>query len=224
MRRILPITILTVCAAALSAADVYAQTPIPAEMTAEKCFVEAPPEVFQLVLPNTRLDMIDYFKAGMDRKSGNAAGGECVLLSLDPESVTLQAGEGITCQFFVLEGSKKPFIGVIETLATPGEDSTVRFYTSDWSPVDAAKKRLFREPTLSDWANGDKNALDRAKEVLPFILTSYAYDPTTQTLTATNNMASYYHPTDTPDVLRQLKQKITYKWDAKRDAFIMEKK
>ncbi len=224
MHRILPIAILAVCATALSATDVAAQTPIPVEMTAEKCFVEAPPEVFQLIVPNTRLDMIDYFKAGMDRKSDNAAGGECVLLSLEPESVTLKAGEGITYQFFVLEGSKKPFIGVIETLATPGEDSAVRFYTSDWNPVDAEKKGLFREPTLTDWTDGDKKSMAQAKEALPFILTSYTYNPSTQTLTATNNMSGYYHPTDTPEALRQLRQKITYKWDAKRDAFVREKR
>ncbi len=223
MHKISPKALLVVAATGMVATAACAQTPIPAEMTAEKCFVEAPPEVFQLIVPNTRLDMVDYFKAGMDRKSANAAGGECVLLSVEPQSVMLQAGDGILCQFFVLEGSKKPLIGVIETLSTPGEDSSMKFYTSDWVPVDA-KKGIFRQPTLSDWANGDKATIAQAQEQLPFILVSYSYDPNTQTLTATNNMASYYHPTDTPDSLGKLRQTITYKWDARRDAFVKEKK
>lgn len=227
MQKTLPIAIglLSLAAANISVPAAHAQTPVPIEMTAEKCFVEAPPEVFQLVQPNTRLDMVDYFKAGIDRASENAAGGECSLLSLEPESVTLKAGTGIEYQFFVLEGKQKPYIGVIETLATPGDDSMVRFYTSDWTRVDTAKKGLFREPTISDWMSvNDKRLLAEAKETMPFILASYSYDPATRTLTATNNMAAYYHPTDTPEALKHLRHTITYKWDAKRDTFVMDKK
>ncbi len=196
-----------------------------ATVTAEKCFVVAPPEVFQIVLPNTRMDMIDYYKAGMDRASTNAAGGECSIISLEPQSLTLKAGDGIRYQFFVVEGKKKPYIGVIETLSTPGDDSSVRFYTTDWTAVDTDKKGFFREPQLKDWMNTpDKSAREQAEETLPFVLTSYTYDPASQTLTATNNMGGYYHPTDTPDALSKMKHTITYKWDAKRDAFVMEKK
>lgn len=194
-------------------------------VTAEKCFVEAPPEVFQLVSPNTRMDMIDYYKAGMDRVSANEAGGECVLLGLEPESATLKAGTDIAYQFFVLEGKGKPYIGVIETLSTPGDESVVRFYTSDWRPVDPVRKGLFVAPRLTDWmATDDKQTKAEAAETLPFILTSYAYDPATRTLTATNNMGSYYHPTDTPEVLEHVRHTITYKWDAKKEAFVREKK
>ena len=218
------IAILTIVAAILPARA----SDIPADsvtVTAEKCFVEAPPEVFQLVSANTRMDMIDYYKAGMDRVSANEAGGECVLLSLEPESVTLKAGTDIRYQFFVIDGKSKPYIGVIETLSTPGDDSMVRFYTSDWRPIDAAKKGLFSAPRLTDWmTSADKTVRAEVTETLPFILTSYAYDPATQTLTATNNMGSYYHQTDTPDALKHLKNTITYKWDGKKEAFVREKK
>lgn len=216
--------ILTIFAAILPAraADARADS---LTVTAEKCFVEAPPEVFQLVSANTRMDMIDYYKAGMNRESANEAGGECVLLGLEPESVTLKAGTDIIYQFFVLEGKAKPYIGVIETLSTPGDESMVRFYTSDWSPVNAGKKGMFSAPRLSDWlVSDDKATRAEAVETLPFILTSYSYDPDTQTLTATNNMGSYYHPTDTPEVLKQMKHTITYKWDRKKESFVREKK
>lgn len=194
-------------------------------VTAEKCFQEAPPEVLQLITPNTRLDMIDYHKAGMQRTSTNAAGGECVLLQLDPESVTLTAGTGIKYQFFVLAGKKQPFIGVIETLETPCEESNVKFYTSDWTPVDAAKTGFFREPTLKDWMRAnDKRKLDEARETLPFIFTSYTYDPANRTLTATNTMDGYYHSTDSPAILNDMRQSITYKWEGNRNAFVMYKK
>lgn len=216
--------ILTILAAILPARASGARTNS-LTVTAEKCFVEAPPEVFQLISTNTRMDMIDYYKAGMDRVSANEAGGECMLLGLEPESVTLKAGTDITYQFFVLEGKAKPYIGVIETLSTPGDESMVRFYTSDWTPVDMKKKGMFSAPRLSDWMiSDDKATRAEAAETLPFILTSYAYDPSTQTLTVTNNMGSYYHPTDTPEALKQLKHTITYKWDGKKEAFVREKK
>lgn len=215
------LTLMTIGGALLAHAD--ESIPHPIRVTAEKCFVEAPPEVLSLVLPNTRMDMIDYFKAGMERASENAAGGECTLLSLDPESVTLTGGTGIKYQIFVVEGKKKPYIGVIETLATPVEESMVRFYSSDWTPVNLSKKGFFTAPVLKDWTAGDSKLTDEARETLPFILTGYAYDPSTQTLTATNNMSGYYHPTDTPEVVDKLKHTITYRWDAGREAFVMEK-
>lgn len=194
-------------------------------ITAEKCFQEAPSEVLPLIMPNTRLDMIDYHKAGMQRASANAAGGECMVLQLEPQSVTLTAGTGIKYQFFVLAGKKQPFIGVIETIETPCEDSTVKFYTSDWTPVDASRTGFFREPTIKDWMKeNDKRKLEEARETLPFIFTAYAYDPANGTLTATNTMDGYYHSTDSPAILQDIRKSIIYKWEGKRNAFVMVRK
>lgn len=192
-------------------------------VTAEKCFREAPPEVLNLINPNTRLDMLDYFQAGMQRASSNAAGGECIILEFDPRSVTLKAGEGIKYQFFVLQGKKQPYIGVIETLETPCEESSVKFYTTDWTPVNAMKTGLFREPTLNDWLlTGDKQKLAEARETLPFVFTAYTYNPANGTLTASNTMDGYYHPTDRPAILKDMRQSITYKWEGRHNAFVRE--
>lgn len=221
------ITILAVLVANIFATSIaYAETANDSIIvTAEKCFCEAPPEVLQLISPNTRLDMIDYFKAGIKKASNNYAGGECSVLQLDPESVTIAAGEGIKYQFFVLQGKKRPYIGVIETLKTPCEESMVKFYTTDWTQVDAAKTGLFREPTLHDWLiSANKQKSDEAKETLPFIFTAYTYNPANSTLTATNSMDGYYHSTDRPAILKDLRQTITFKWEGKRNAFVMEKK
>lgn len=229
MQIILPIAIalLTVMGAGIFAPSVTSAANISdsISITAEKCFREAPSEVLQLITPNTRLDMIDYFEAGMQRASSNAAGGECAMLQVEPKSVTLKAGEGIRYQFFVLDGSKQSYIGVIETLETPCEESAVKFYTADWTPIDAHKTGFFREPTLKDWMlENDKRTLAEARKTLPFIFTSYTYDPAAGTLTATNTMDGYYHPTDTPAILSDIRPSITYKWDSKRNAFVMSKK
>ena len=53
--------------------------------TAADFFVSAPLSVFPTIDPMTRMDMIDYFKAGSDKASKNLIGGECRILERSEE-------------------------------------------------------------------------------------------------------------------------------------------
>lgn len=211
------------------AAGAYATTATPtdtiAPLTAVKCFTEAPKDVVKHISPTTRLDMVDYYQAGMDHPSANAIGGECLITAMEPQKITVEGGTGIKYEMFVLDASSKQYIGMIETVETPIPDSMVKFYTSDWKELTGKKHALWTEPTLADWLPGaDKKQLQQAREALPFVLATCSYDPQQSTLTVTNNMEQYYSKLDTPEILSQMQKQLVYRWDAKRKAFILDKR
>lgn len=178
-------------------------------LTAEKCLAEAPFEVLPLLGRNVRLDMIDYYHAGSDRESTNDLGGTARITSLTPESITMDYGTGAKMQIFVLDpDSRKPLIGVIETLDSPIADSSMRLFNSRWEPQPGAP-----EPRLADWlATKDKADRALAEEALPYIQATYAYDPATGILTITNNMAAYFALGEGDKVMAKLKPELRYKW------------
>lgn len=195
-------------------------------LTAEKCFKEAPGTVLGLISPNTRLDMIDYYRAGLDRQSSNSIGGKCSITDMQDYSITFIGGNGIEYQMFVLDPkSPKPVIGLIQTLETPIPDSALTLYQTDWTVIPAtANNALGREPDYNAWVKPTNiKDLEMISDSIPFVLATFAYDPALGTLTATNNTSKYFVAADTPDAISMLKDKITYKWQPKVKAFLPEK-
>lgn len=192
-------------------------------LTAEKCFKEAPGTVLGLIAPNTRLDMIDYYQAGIDRESDNTAGGQCKITDLQDYSITFTGGNGIEYQMFVINPtSSTPLIGLIQTLDTPIPDSAITIYRTDWDIVPASgNNALGREPSFESWIMPSHiRDISTISKYIPFVLAKLTYDPTSATITATNNMDSYFSPKDTPEALSKLKDSITYKWQQKAQAFL----
>lgn len=195
-------------------------------LTAEKCFKEAPGTVLGLISPNTRLDMIDYYRAGIDRQSANTAGGKCSITDLQDYSITFIGGNGIEYQMFVLDPiGNNPIIGLIQTLDTPIPDSALTLYRSDWTIIPTTSSNaLGREPDYDAWVKPTNlKEISNISETVPFVLAKFVYDPSASTLTATNNTSSYFVTGDMPDALSKLKDKVTYKWQPKVKAFLPEK-
>lgn len=202
-------TLLTICAFAVASIAIGQEGV--EQLTAEKCFLEAPTTILHYIDRGTRLDMIDYFKSGSDKASANAFGNESRITSLDPQSVVVDIDNGVECQFFVLDTrGKKPLIGVIFTLDTPIADSDLSIYTSRWE----REEKAFAAPKLADWlTSAGKKQRKQVEEAIPFIMASYVYDPATLTLTITNNTADYFCEADAPAELALLKDKLAYKWN-----------
>lgn len=176
-----------------------------------KFFAEAPDWMFEVLPANTRLDMLDYYSAGISRGSTNSFGADCYVTDLGDTSISMVSGTGISHQVFQLDRAGAPVFGVIETVATPVDDATVAFYDSSWRPLASA---VFTSPSLADWiAPGAAKRAAELRDKLPFMLVSYEYDTATGTLTLTNNMESYFTGDEYPDGLLP---KITYKWDGKK--------
>lgn len=192
-------------------------------LTAEKCFKEAPGTVLGLIAPNTRLDMIDYYRAGIDRQSANTAGGQCKIIDFQDYSISFTGGNGIEYQMFVINPtSSNPLIGLIQTIDTPIPDSALTLYSTDWNIIPASSNNaLGSEPIYESWILPyhlkEISSLSRS---VPFVLAKLTYDPVSGTITATNNMNRYFTASDIPEAMSMLKDSIIYKWQPKAQAFL----
>lgn len=187
---------------------------VSAQLTARKAFTSAPQSVFPLLDTNTRLDMIDYFEAGMKTESKNALGGGSALLDLSPESLRVKMSDASVHQLFLLPAGNDTLIGVIRTVATPGHDSSMTLYTSSWQAAAKLQQR-FQTPMLRDWVT-DTSHLPDVETVVPFMLTGYSYDPATQTLTLTNNLKGFLSDDIYDMVADFMRPTLVYRWDGKR--------
>lgn len=182
---------------------------------ASEAFVSAPANVFPLLDHNTRLDMIDYFNSGSSTASTNSLSGKSRITALSPEKVDIDMSDASNYSVFTLPNGKDDAIGVISTVATPVADSNLKVFTSDWSSDLTSKS--FTPPVLTDWLTqeGKKN-IDEVEAIVPFMATSYNYDPASATLTVSNNTESFL-TSDVYDTVRDyLLNSLTYKWDGKR--------
>lgn len=183
-------------------------------LTASKCLTEVPARVLPLLDKNTRLDMIDYFSAGMTGKSVSQLGGACTIIELGDSSVTFMLSDSIRCQMFVLNpNAPAPVIAMITTYSKPLQDSKVELFTTRWEP----QPQLLAQPTLKDWLTPEgAKARVQVEEEIPFILATAVFDPKTQTLQITNQTESYFVDTDQPAALQMLRPQLTYQWDGKK--------
>lgn len=207
MTHILRHILLAVCALAI-AMGAAAQN-----VTAAKCFAEAPQSLIPLLPAPTRLDMLDYYRAGSAKASANTLGGQARVVSETEECVSFELSDSITAQIFVLNPqSNCPIIGYIETFRLPARDSRMRFFTCRWKPLD-----LHAEPSLRQWLTRPTAARIKAAQAqLPFLLAEYAYDSPSRTLTATLTLPSYFTPSDAPEALQWLRRSIKMKWTGKK--------
>lgn len=182
--------------------------------SAADLFTSAPQNIFPLLDRNTRLDMVDYFKNGMTTPSQNQLDGRSAITEMTPESITVKMTDSSAIQLMELKGSKGNIIALISTVATPGLDSNIRFYDPDWKPLPT--ETYFTKPGWKEWLteSGSKNEANVTMQV-PFMLASYRIDPSTSTLTLTNNLDKFLDKALYDDLSSDLKPSLTYEWTGK---------
>ena len=102
-----------------------------------------------------------------------------------------------------LKGTKGRIIALISTVATPGLDSDIRFYDTDWNPLPT--ENYFTKPGWKEWLteSGSKNEAD------------VTIDPSTSTLTLTNNLDKLLDKALYDDISSDLMPSLTYEWTGK---------
>lgn len=187
--------------------------PMWSQMTATDAFKSAPQSVFPLLDKNTRLDMLDYFSAGMAHESVNALDGGSAVTALSPESVTMKMTDASVVQLFVVPAKNDTVVGVITTVATPAQDSSLKLYNSKWAPM--TMKSVFQAPALVDWLK-DSSKLSDVEFAVPFMLVGYNYDPATQTLTLINNLKGFLPDEVYSTISPLMYDQLMYKWNGSR--------
>ena len=194
--------------------------PVWAQLTASEAFASAPQGVFPLLDKNTRLDMVDYYRNGMSTASQNSLDGRSMITEMTPESITVKITDSSAAQLAVLTSPKGQIIALINTVATPGLDSNIRFYDSEWRLLDGSG--IFSKPDWKEWmtAAGQENS-DEVTMQVPFMLSSYRIDPVTSRLTLTNNLSRFLDKEVYESLSSYLRPSLTYDWTGKK--FVLQK-
>lgn len=185
-------------------------------LSAIGAFTSAPADIFPLLDRNARLDMYDYFKGGFDTPTANTLKGESRISTLTPMSVKIAMTPSSECELVLIPTSSgDTIVALINTILTPVPDSHINFYDREWNELPS--KKIISLPTLRDWMSqaGKKN-MDTVTSMIPFILTSYSYDPEKQTLTMTDNTGKFLSEDIYAIVKPYLLNEITYIWNGKK--------
>lgn len=171
----------------------------------------AMPESLAGFLPaSARLDLLDYYDAGMADKSVKTRyEADASIAALDTLSMELTVGKAQRFTLSLLPtASGDTVYALITTYFTPVADSEMALYDANWQPL----KRGWTEPVEKEWtANG------KAPRELPFLLTEYTLQG--DTLTLTDRTAQW----DYREEAKTLRPHLVYVWDAKKRQFIKKK-
>lgn len=180
-------------------------------LTAEEAFKTAPQSVLPLIDAGTRLDMLDYYNAGVDRAARNTLYGNSRITSLSPQAITVRATAASNVEMVVVPSTKgDTAIVVITTVETPVPDSKVAIYTSGWAPLK------FTAPDLDDWLV-NKRDRDEVEALLPFLLTSCRFNPPTQTFVFFNNTEQLVGKEVYEPLSLLLRHYIVYGWEPEKN-------
>lgn len=184
---------------------------------AATAFSSAPRAVFPLLDTNTRLDMIDYYKNGMSTPSQNALEGKSQITDIEPGYLSVRMTDSSTAQLVLLDDGKQGLVALISTVATPGLDSTMKFYLYDPSAGKwgaPATKNYFAKPGWKEWMTpAGKSHQDEVEMQVPFMLVSYKYNPSTGELVLTNNLSKFLDKEVYDSISSYLLPQLVYTWD-----------
>ncbi|MCM1067545.1 MAG: DUF3256 family protein [Muribaculaceae bacterium] len=179
--------------------------------TAAELFVDAPPQVLPLLERNSRLDMLDYFRSHLPTPTDNTLGGSSRVLRESDACIELQLSRDASMSIALVPLKADTLVAVIETVLTPVADSGVRFYRTDWTPV----QRQPAMPSAADFMpKGEK--LPKGTEMPAALYIRADYDPVSGRFTFVNTTAGYYTDTDRPAGLALLRSAVDMVYDGKR--------
>ncbi len=173
-------------------------------------FVEAPVNVINIFDRNSRLDMLDYFRSGLSTPTGNVIGGKSRVTALNSNLVSANVSDNTKLDLALLPVKGDTIIAIIETVATPIPDSSIRFYTKDWTPLPSPDF-----PSSIDFV--DKKERRKVADSAPlFDFIAVEYLPEKALFRFTNHTAEYYVKPEMPMIFEVADSVITMRYDGKR--------
>lgn len=156
---------------------------------------------------NARLDMLDYYVAGLDHSSANIMDGKATIVGADSTSLYFRPTEGVDAALYVAVSGADTTLVVVHTYMLPQPDSRVAVFDTQWRPVTALTM-----PEFSDWLTlSGRNEMSDVVNLLPFVLATARYDADTSTLVFTNTMHQYFVDDDSrAAVARWLMPQLRY--------------
>lgn len=183
--------------------------------TAAEFFIDAPTEASMLFDRTLRMDMLDYYNAGLQRKVSifNNPDG-AVITALSDSSLTISIGDNSTIQFAVIPPKWKEnpdtIIAIIETTATPVPDSSIFFYIPGVGYQGV--QTLRGVPVLKDFLGQTDKKTSANAEMPPFLLATAEYIPSDRHFIFTNTTGQYYLDKERPTAVDAMTDRLAYKF------------
>lgn len=98
---------------------------------------------------NARLDMTDYYEAGLDTPTPvkNEMAARITAVSPDGDTMSWTLDDGLDYSLSVIKKGKKEYLLLIETMSMPERDSRIVCYDTSWHKTALP----FDMPVLDDW-------------------------------------------------------------------------
>ncbi len=185
--------------------------------TAAEVFVDAPVGIVPTLAKNTRMDMLDYFRSGLQTPSSNSLDGKSRITEETPGALSVQLSRDASMQLVVLPERGDSVVAVIETVLTPLADSNIRFYSlKTWKPL----ARQAAIPGIEQFVQPGTSVKDF--KMPPYLFVRAEYKPDEDLFVFTNTTEAFYVGDDRPDGMSRLKPVLKMKYTPRKFVEVKE--
>lgn len=188
---------------------------------AHTVFANLKSPALDVLTPSSRLDMIDYYDAGIRRPIINSMDGISTLDSLTNDYALITPSTVSTFTIKILPYKKDD--SIVMTLYTVGADrqapdTDIRFY--DTNLKELPRERFFREPEIKDYLNLqkiDKKEIKSIENTITFPTFEFSITPSDDNiLTGQLTVGEYMPEEDYKYIQPYIRKEVKYIWNGRK--------
>lgn len=183
---------------------------------AKTLFVNMPDSLSPLLTKVNRADCVDFLESKMKAQVENRFGRKSEMTELGKDYIRMQMSPQTTWQMKVLAlNDTTNVICTVSTACAPACDSSIRFYTADWKPLN--ESQFIALPAMSDFLNTpDSTAIykfDEASRSADMLLMKTDFNKENAELTVTLTTPDYMSKETAEKLKPFLRRPIVYRWE-----------
>lgn len=181
--------------------------------TIDQCFIQMPLELLPALPVNSRMDLVDFYKNSRTAAMPAAFKGQMLLKSLSDDYLLLQTSSETTMQLKLLPlNDSSNVLAVVYTASAPLSDSRIRFYTTNWKPIETIKATQLTVLDFLDAANVGTEQTERFKQVCPRLFVKWQLAAETLEVQAITSIKEDVPPELLEPFKPWIKDTVTLKW------------
>lgn len=173
--------------------------------TAGTEFANLPADATPIFNRNMRLDMLDYYYAGITKPIINILGDSSYISHVDKDRLVVATSKRSYIEVAVVPTQKDTVVALIETVLTPTPDSFITFYSTDGDKLESPAL-----PTAKDFA------ITKDPIYLPQFFVSAQYSPDEKAFIFTSAAADSSMTRANPDIEKSYTQVRKYSYNGRK--------
>ena len=183
-------------------------------------FKQMPDSIFPYLTLNNRLDCIDFKDSNMEARVANSFSGQTRMEVLNEHFISMWMNNAVTMQMRVLPTTSsvddvKAVICMVTTYGTTVKESTVRFFSCKWRPLNTESYVSMNANELMQQPNNmpDERFQELSRLLEPYLIVAkLSEDVDELMLTLSNEALDEENRAETDEVIMQ----INLKWSGKK--------